>query len=229
GLEDVFVLQCYGCQIHIALRLPPRASPAQNERVRRAPLFPSPPLKFRLVVFRRRITQAEVTDEVPRIGNLQDGVHALWIQNGEPSHADTLRACREPHHADRGYNRVFRRLRHGSASKSMSKRAVAIGEDRELAWRRIEPGEFEFGVALGQLTRIGVARARVASCEFVEHCAAQARILHDYKTPGLTEPNRRRKTGGLDQALERAAGKGIRAKVADVATPDKQVAQAQPK
>src|SRR5712692_2601462 len=107
-------------------------------------------LELRLVALDLRIAEAEIADEPPWGRNIEDVIHARWVENRYPAQPDALRARREPHHAHGRHDRIFSHFRHRPSPKAVSDLGRAIGERRELARSLFEPRQFELGEFGGQ-------------------------------------------------------------------------------
>ena len=74
-----------------------------------------------------RETQAEVADQLPVGGDIEDRSDRSRIKDRHPSHADPLSPGRQPQSMDRGDRRILDHLRHRVPAETMSLGGFVIG------------------------------------------------------------------------------------------------------
>src|ERR1700704_6063585 len=114
-------------------RLTRASSAAQHAGIGAASLLPSHALELGLVGLALGIAEAEIADQPPSAWNVEDAVHARWLENGYPPHPDALPPRRKPQHAYGGDDRVLGHLGHGSSTEAVADLGRALREHRELA------------------------------------------------------------------------------------------------
>ena len=102
----------------------------------------------------------------------------------------------------------------------------AIGENGEVARCFLQPSELEPRIEPRALWGLRGECISVAASESPPDRGADRLVVDDDEAPRLTQSNRRRETGELNEALQRAARQGVAPEVPDISTPDYKVAQA---
>src|SRR5690349_829052 len=93
---------------------------AKDEILGSLTLFPADALQFRTVVRGLRIAKAEISDQAPIRGNIENPGNHGWIEDRYPTHADAFGARRQPHRKDGGHDGIIRHLGHGAAAEAMA-------------------------------------------------------------------------------------------------------------